>query len=52
MLEFSNVSWSGGFAAPYADTGEEYTSHECFVGSVKCHADEARFGGIVIEAVG
>ena len=51
LLEFSNVSLSGGFAARYADTGEEYTSHECFVGSVRCHADEARFGGIVIETV-
>lgn len=23
LLNFSNVSWSGGFAARYADTGEE-----------------------------
>jgi hypothetical protein len=51
LLEFSNVSMSGGFAARYADTGEEYASHECFVDGVKCHADEARFGGIVIEVV-
>jgi hypothetical protein len=42
---------SGGFAARYADTGEEYASHECFVGTVRCHADESRFGGIVIEAI-
>jgi hypothetical protein len=42
---------SGGFAARYADTGEEYASHECFVDGIKCHADEARFGGIVIAAV-
>ena len=51
LPSFSNVSFSGGFAARYADTGEEYPSHECFVGKVKCHADEAKFGGIVIEAV-
>ena len=52
LLQFNNLSLSGGFAARYADTSEEYLSHECFVGKVKCHADETRFGGIVIEAVG
>lgn len=38
-----------GFVAEYADTGEEYQGHDCFIDGVKCHADEARFGGIVIE---
>jgi len=51
VLEFSNVDMSGGFVAHYADTGEEYPSHECFIGGVKCRADEAKFGGIVIEVV-
>ena len=23
--------------------------HECYVNGIKCHADEARFGGIVIQ---
>ena len=50
-LRFSNVGLSGGFCAKYVDTGEEYPSHECFVSGVRCHADEARFGGIVIEAL-
>ncbi|HET6880616.1 MAG TPA: hypothetical protein VFI31_10700 [Pirellulales bacterium] len=50
-MEFSNVDYAGGFAARYADTGEDYPSHECFIGGVRCRADEARFGGIVIEAV-
>lgn len=49
-LEFSNVSFSGGFIAHYADTGEEYPSQECFINGVRCFADEARFGGIVIQA--
>lgn len=49
LLEFSNVGVSGGFVARYADTGAEYSSHECFIGGFKCHADEAHFGGIVIE---
>ena len=52
LLEFSNVDISGGFEARYVDTGAEYPSHVCFIGGVKCHADEAKFGGIVIEVVG
>jgi hypothetical protein len=51
LLAFSNVDLSGGFIATFVDTGEEYESHECFVDGVKCHADEARFGGVVIEVV-
>jgi hypothetical protein len=50
-LTFSNVSLSGGYAARYADTGEDYPSHDCFIKGVRCHADEARFGGIVIQVV-
>lgn len=50
-LRFSNVDLSGGFIARYVDTGQEHPGHECFVGGMRCHADEARFGGIVIEAV-
>ena len=42
---------SGGYAAEYADTGDPYESHECFVDGIECYADEARFGGIVIETV-
>jgi hypothetical protein len=49
-LSFSNVSLSGGFAALYRDTREERTSHICYIDGVKCRADEARSGGIVIEA--
>ena len=50
-LLFSNVDFSGGYKASYADTGEPYDSHQCFVDGLECRADEARFGGIVIEAV-
>lgn len=50
-LTFGNVSLSGGFAAVYADSGEPYPGHECFIDGVRCHADEARFGGIVVEVV-
>ena len=50
-LAFSNVDLSGGFAALYADTGERYQGHECFIAGIRCRADEAPFGGIVIEVV-
>lgn len=50
ILTFFNLSIGGGFGAQYTDTGEEYSSHDCYIDGVKCFADEARFGGIVIEA--
>lgn len=49
QLEFSNVILSGGFEAAYADTGELRESHVCFIRGVRCWADEARFGGIIIQ---
>jgi hypothetical protein len=49
-LEFGNNDSSGGFAGIYADTGERYQSHRCLINGIECFADEARFGGIVIEA--
>ena len=48
-LAFGNIDFGGGFQAAYADTGEKREGHECFIDGVKCWADEARFGGIVIE---
>ena len=48
-LEFYSLSLSGGFGARYMDTGTEYGSHECFIEGGRCYADEARFGGIVIQ---
>ncbi len=51
LLTFSNISFSGGSVAAYADTGEPRNSHICFVDGVECWADEARFAGIVIQPV-
>ncbi|RYZ70427.1 MAG: hypothetical protein EOP91_13465 [Lysobacteraceae bacterium] len=51
LLSFSNVGFSGGFIAHYAGTDEVHDSHECFIDGIECWADEARFGGIVIEVV-
>jgi len=50
-LRFSNADLSGGYRAEYADTGEPYCSHNCMIDGVACRADEARFGGIVIQRV-
>jgi hypothetical protein len=48
-LSFFNLSMSGGFDAVFADTNERHPSHVCFIDGVECWADEARFGGIVIQ---
>ena len=48
-MTFGNVSVSGGFVGRYADTDEEYEGHQCFVDGVECVANEARFGGIVVQ---
>jgi hypothetical protein len=52
-LLFYNESFSGGYIVYYADSNdkEEYNSHDCYINGIKCRADEARFGGIVIEVV-
>ncbi|ANV89057.1 hypothetical protein [Picosynechococcus sp. PCC 7117] len=50
-LSFSNIDFGGGFRATYTDAKTEYPSHICYVDGIECWADEARFGGIVIQAV-
>jgi hypothetical protein len=50
-LVFFNESISGGYVAKYADTGEPYNSHDCYICGIKCRADEHYFGGIVIKKV-
>jgi hypothetical protein len=50
-LRFYNVDSTGGFRAEYADTGQQRAGHICYVRGVKCLADEAHFGGIVIQPV-
>jgi hypothetical protein len=50
-LKFSNIDMTGGFIAQYADTGEPYDGHECYVYGIRCHADEGHFGGIVIQPI-
>ncbi|MEQ8302040.1 MAG: hypothetical protein RIB47_01520 [Cyclobacteriaceae bacterium] len=50
-LKFSNIDVSGGYVARFGDTNEAYHSHTCYIDGLECHADEARFGGIVIEKI-
>jgi len=48
-LQFYNLGFGGGFEASFVDNNEIYNSHFCYIDNIKCFADEARFGGIVIE---
>jgi hypothetical protein len=54
-LSLVNTSVAGGFAARYADDGglaeEESVTHIVYVDGVRCRADEARLGGIVVQPV-
>ena len=48
---FHNIDPMGhGCGGKYADTGELYPSAICYADGHECWADEARFGGIVIQA--
>ena len=49
----SGVTLIGGFYGYYANTGlqEIYPSSTCYVDGITCEAKNARFGGIVIEAL-
>jgi len=49
LLCFGNINLSGGFEAFYLDNKKKYDSHICYINGIECYADEARFGGIVIE---
>ncbi len=50
LLQFIATTMMGGFRAAYADTGESYPSQTCYVRGVRCEWEEAKFGGIVIQA--
>jgi hypothetical protein len=49
-LRLFQASPDGRYAASYADTDAPYDSNEVYVDGVVCWADEARFGGIVVQA--
>ena len=46
-IKFSNVDVTGGFISIVNNIKGE--DHECYINNLKCYADEARFGGIVVQ---
>ena len=50
-VDFNNTDAGGGFVSLHTinDTIVQKEEHICFVNGIKCYADEARFGGIVIQ---
>ncbi len=50
-LRFFNLSLSGGFGAKYVAQDEPYDGSIGYIDGVRCFADEARFGGIVLQTV-
>ena len=46
-IKFYNIDHTGGFLSIVNDVKGK--DHECFINNLKCYADEARFGGIVIQ---
>lgn len=50
LIQFFNIDNSGGFVS-IVDNKERGEIHECYVNNIKCYADEARFGGIVISKI-
>ena len=53
-VTFENIDWSGGFQSIHVGEGNQIIKkeeHVCFVNGIKCWADEARFGGIVIQTM-
>ena len=48
-VTFSNIDLFGGLIGHYVNTEEEYKSQYFYIKSTKCKAEEARFGGEVIQ---
>lgn len=46
-IKFYNIDHTGGFISIVNDVKGEI--HECYINNRKCYADEARFGGIVVQ---
>jgi len=53
-VSFSNIDIYGGFASHHKINNNEIvhkTDHICWINSIKCYANEMRFGGIVIQTM-
>ena len=47
--DFYNDDIEGGFYSLVNNVKGEI--HECYVNNIKCHAEEGRFGGIIISVI-
>lgn len=49
-VQYKNKDIGGGFVAIIDKNGmkEKSNNHICFIDSIKCYADETKFGGIVV----
>ena len=50
-LRFTISPVTDAFAAAYADTGEGYPGHECFIDGIACVADEDYWHDVVVQVV-
>lgn len=48
-VAFANVDWSGGLMGLYLKDKSPYNESICFINNIECEAQEAKFGGIVIQ---
>ena len=53
IVSFGNIDFYGGFKSVHIINNNmiEREDHICFINNIKCYADEARFGGIVIQTL-
>ena len=49
-IVFGNEGHWGGFLSVVNNQKTEVPIHKCYINGIECYADEARFGGIVIQA--
>ena len=55
-VSFSNIDIYGGFASHHKINNNDNelvhkNEHICWINTIKCYANEARFGGIVIQTI-
>ena len=48
-IKFYNQDHTGGFISQIEGLNTHIPVHQCYINGVECWADEARFGGIVIQ---
>ena len=53
VVTFSNIDEFGGFVSIHRvnNIDVKRSDHVCYINGKKCYADEARFGGIVIQCL-